>query len=895
MTGIKQSIKARLVFFAGTIVVLFILFFILQYNNFIFTQKTIAYHDHINRSQIIPEKLQLLHYKYIRNDIFTDNYYTLEKSNSLDSIFSLLNSYKNEIDSIQNPVYIPINSKTKKMLLSLHNQCNLLTQKYLSLQQEILNRGLYTTGQSGEWHRFGTYLQDLASSYDNPVLVREVSILIKLINEYQLNKTNDKIQQLLEKINSLKVRLSIKKGLESIDIPEPFKLKFIKELDSFSALTIAIQKTDIKIGLLNNEGTIGKIEVDLGILQDKSFDVYQNIKSGINQRLIVDLIVKTLLIIIFSILYIYIIFNFSKILNFTIGQIKKFSSELTLGKLPRHLNLSPSSEFNEISQNFNSFIASLREKIRFASKLEAGQINVTSIPLSEEDTLANALLDMEKSLGKAAEEDKKYKIEEQKRAWANEGIAKFGEILRMQTDNLATLSDRIIEHIVKYLNANQGGIFLYNDDDQFDIYLELISAFAFDRKKYIKKRYEIGESLVGTCAQEKQTISLTEIPDNYIEITSGLGDAPPRSLLMVPLLTEKNIFGVLEIASFNIFQPHEIEFIEKLAQNIASTFATVKININTTRLLEQSKKQAEEMAQQEEEMRQNLEELQATQEESARREAEINSLVNAVDASALVIQTDMDGRIMEVNKKFSNIVKMNRDELIGRYLKSIFMFNAESDEFYNLLNDLKKGKIVTRSEETHPESHQVFLQVHYSPILDHDGNPYKVLGIATNITGHRLLEQTLNEKDETLSELDFFFNQYKSFIKEGFIVCELSLDAIITDVNENYAEITGYHVEELIGKNYRKFLRQDELKQFETIWTEVLKDKTYKGVIKRTKPTGDESWLMTSFVPFKDKKDAIVKVYLLAQDVTEKKLKYQVLEEANKEIDRLRGLKKNDE
>ena len=198
------------------------------------------------------------------------------------------------------------------------------------------------------------------------------------------------------------------------------------------------------------------------------------------------------------------------------------------------------------------------------------------------------------------------------------------------------------------------------------------------------------------------------------------------------------------------------------------------------------------MAQQEEEMRQNLEELQATQEESARREAEINSLLGAVDSSSLVVQTDMEGRIIEVNRKFSTTVKINRDELIGRYLKSVFIFDAQTDEFSNLLQELRLGNKVTRNEETHPENQQAYLQVHYTPILDHDGKPYKVLGIASNLTGYRILEQGIEQKDETINELDYYFNQYKSFIKEGFIVCELSPDAIITDVNENYAEITGY-------------------------------------------------------------------------------------------------------
>ena len=85
-------------------------------------------------------------------------------------------------------------------------------------------------------------------------------------------------------------------------------------------------------------------------------------------------------------------------------------------------------------------------------------------------------------------------------------------------------------------------------------------------------------------------------------------------------------------------------------------------------------------------------------------------------------------------------------------------------------------------------------------------------------------------------------------------------------------------------------MKPDELKQFDLIWTEVLKDKPYKSVIKRTMPAGDERWLMASFMPFKDKSEKITKVILVAQDITEKRLKYQVLEEANKEIERLKAI-----
>ena len=132
---------------------------------------------------------------------------------------------------------------------------------------------------------------------------------------------------------------------------------------------------------------------------------------------------------------------------------------------------------------------------------------------------------------------------------------------------------------------------------------------------------------MGRCYQEHEKIFLTEIPDDYIKITSGLGDDNPKCLLLVPLVYNDVIYGIIEIASFNIYRPFEIEFIERISESIAATISSVKANIQTTMLLEQSQQQAEEMTSQEEEMRQNMEELRATQEQSARREEDLKKEV----------------------------------------------------------------------------------------------------------------------------------------------------------------------------------------------------------------------------------------------------------------------------
>jgi len=248
--------------------------------------------------------------------------------------------------------------------------------------------------------------------------------------------------------------------------------------------------------------------------------------------------------------------------------------------------------------------------------------------LSYDDVLGKSLLEMRASLVKADEEDEKRKIEDKKRTLTNEGLAKFADILRQNNNNLETLATEIIMNLVDYLKANQGGIFILNDDDKENIHFNLLSAFAYDRRKFMQKHIKIGEGLIGTCAIEKKTVFMTDLPQDYMEITSGLGGANPSSLLIVPLKLEDDVLCVLEIASFNVFEKHEIEFIEKLAESIGATLSSVRVNIRTNELLERSQQQAEEMAAQEEEMRQNMEELQATQEEMKRKEDHLKNVIN---------------------------------------------------------------------------------------------------------------------------------------------------------------------------------------------------------------------------------------------------------------------------
>ncbi len=319
-------------------------------------------------------------------------------------------------------------------------------------------------------------------------------------------------------------------------------------------------------------------------------------------------------------------------------------------------------EIGDMAEAVDKLVVGLRLTSLFAENIGKGKYDSDYKPLSENDVLGNALIEMRNNLQKVAEEDKR-------RSWATEGLAKFGEILRKNNDNIEKLSDEIISNLIKYLRANQGGLYIISDEQEDqDKYMSLTACYAWDKKKYLEQKVYLGEGLTGQAWIEKDSIYLTDVPEDYITITSGLGEANPKSILITPLKINDEVFGVIEIASFNAFADYEIEFVEKIAESIASTISSVKINQTTQRLLEESTEMTEQMRAQEEEMRQNMEELQATQEEMQRANREREAREKIVNSTNMMLELDSDFRISNINNRATELLRYKTSDFNGKNL-----------------------------------------------------------------------------------------------------------------------------------------------------------------------------------------------------------------------------------
>jgi HAMP domain-containing protein len=331
--------------------------------------------------------------------------------------------------------------------------------------------------------------------------------------------------------------------------------------DAFNKV-VAIEQ---QIGLSNDEGIRGRIRENFQLIRPRIETIRSSIKKQ-NETEIAR--TQWMLWIIFGVQIIAGIgmaLLYAGLLTKSITEIRNGMQKLASGIFPDKLRIHTTEEIGQTKIAFNQFIDRLQAASSFAEHLGSGELTYRYDEQYANDVLAQSLISAQQKLRHAEEQQRKIN-------WMNEGAARFNEILKNDSQGITVLGDRILKLMVYYLQANQGALYILKGSAD-DGLLERIATYAYDKKKYIHERIAAGAGLIGQCALEGETIHLKDIPKDYIKITSGLGEATPRHLVIVPLKTRGEVNGIIELASFNTMEQHHIEFIERMAENIASLLA----------------------------------------------------------------------------------------------------------------------------------------------------------------------------------------------------------------------------------------------------------------------------------------------------------------------------------
>ncbi len=610
-----------------------------------------------------------------------------------------------------------------------------------------------------------------------------------------------------------------------------------------------------------------------------------------------NFILVLIFVIVLNFILIYFIYYVvNNYLSKPLNEVQVISDVIAQGDFSKTIHYNNTDEIGQISNSINSLVNNMSIASEFADAIGNNQLDVEFNSLGKDDILGNSLITMRRNLVDVADKEKK-------RNWATEGLAKFGEILRMNNEGLKGLADNIISNLVRYLNANQGGLFIVNDTNPKDAHLELIACYAWNKKKYLHMRIEQGEGLVGQAWQENDTLYITDVPADFVKITSGLGDANPNAFLIIPLKINDETYGVIEIASFHPFEEYQIEFVNKLAESIASTISTAKINERTKQLLEQSQQQAEEMRAQEEEMRQNMEEMQATQEEMERKESEMGrmmeqmqqqeeemrqnmeemaatqeemekqnaviaekaaesqGILEGINASMATIEFTPDGYVKDANTNFLKTMKVSLEEIIGKHHSNFVPEDIKkSAEYQRLWSDLASGiekqdvvKRINKLGET------VWLNAIYNPIKNASGEVIKVIKFATDITEQKEQEAELNAK--------------MSGVNATMATIEFTPEGIVLDANENFLHTMKYTLADIKGKHHKNFVTTTTANssEYQSFWIDLANGKPNQGIFERVNSLGEIVVLNAIYNPIKNADGKVTKVIKFATDITNRK------------------------
>lgn len=549
-----------------------------------------------------------------------------------------------------------------------------------------------------------------------------------------------------------------------------------------------------------------------------------------------------------------------------------------------------------LEQQLKTFEKDVFTATGFVQQIAQGNLDV-ALPVTAEQSELTASLDRMRN------EMRNFAQQEKQRNWTTEGLAKFVDILRSNNQNIEALADVIISTLVKYIRASQGALYIINDDQAGDPFLEMIACYAYNKKKHLHQRLELGHGITGQVALEKETAYFTDIPKDFVRITSGLGEALPRNLLVVPLKQQDTVYGIVEIASFTTIERYRIEFVEKLGESIAAAMNAVKVAERTKRLLTETQMQAEQMRAQEEEMRQNMEELAATQEEMLRaqkrtedafrqvrdKEVYLNNMLNATADAILTVDQDLNvvlanetmiktfrtqGIMIDVGFHITKLApKGSEEEFIVPYKRAFAGEVVETTRTYfdhhylinyNPLRN-QKGEIVGVSLFTKDVTQQVSLQRETEKLLVQSKQQEEELRAQEEELRQNMEEISATQEEITKQMIELDRVKHELEIREEVfglttILSESDVYGTITYANSKLCEVSGYSHDELIGKPHNVFRHPDMPKElFGLFWKTIKDGRVFKGIVKNKTKNGQYYWVDATIVPVKNEHGQIVK------------------------------------
>lgn len=514
----------------------------------------------------------------------------------------------------------------------------------------------------------------------------------------------------------------------------------------------------------------------------------------------------------------------------------------------------------------------------FAKTIGEGNYNAPFQIGDDDDVLGKSLLVMRDNL---LDNNKR----EAEQSWIAKGKDEVSYILRLH-NNLGELSYEVLVKLIKYINIIQGALYIFDDDKKALINL---ATYAYNRKKFINQEFRIGQGLIGQCAYEQDIIYRTEIPDDYATITSGiLGDKKPKSLIIVPLVTDEKLQGVIEFASIEDHIPElTIRFLKEMGEIIARTIFNLRINQKTEKLLLEAQQMTQELKENEEELRQNAEEMRATHEELEKSNLQLELKIQEVEnaqkrlhsllenASEIISIYSSSQKLTYISPSVTKILGYTPQEMMSGKDMDRLTRKGEQDinEMFHKLLESPRVPITIQYTFMKKDGTKLFLEVTGRNLLDD-----------TAINGIILNSQDITERKRAEKEERMRSKMQALSENSPDMIMRLNTSGQFFYANPMVEEYLGIPVKDLINQTLNSvefneslatFLK-DTIKSIKTSKTKVESDLTFNSKL-------GETIMHISAIP-EFNENELETILFVSHDITEAKRIELEIQDKNRKI-----------